>query len=187
MIWYLAHPWSNDPNQSFRNAIHWTFQLRLSGLNVFSPILHIHPYWKYLKNNEVVYFDYPVKNAQNLDNYKQNEDWLAWDLALLKAFMKGDGGLFEGLCGEDYEMDDSGVTILLSRTAFGLPNLLESLNDYYKDICEKDLQKFQAIKEKIWEDIWYSSGCRTEYEFAKAHHIRVLELEAFLEGREVDL
>jgi len=36
-------------------------------------------------------------------------------------------------------------------------------------------------------EIWISSGCEREYQAAKAWGIPVLELEAFLDGKEVEL
>ena len=69
MNYYLAHPWSNNPAQSFQNAVKWTRQLREMQLIVFSPILHTHPYWLELRDliNRGLY----------------QEDWLKWDLGIL--------------------------------------------------------------------------------------------------------
>ena len=78
MNYYLAHPWSNNPAQSFQNAVKWTRQLREMQLIVFSPILHTHPYWKELKA-EIEYTDVEKENNE----YIKKEDWLEWDLAIL--------------------------------------------------------------------------------------------------------
>ena len=66
-IYYLAHPYKEDPNKSFRKAQLWFFMLRQKGYNVFSPILHSHNYAKSLKNNFLV-FEYPPppKIAKNI-------------------------------------------------------------------------------------------------------------------------
>ena len=48
-ILYLALPWKNNPTRSFTNSVSWTCILRMTGNYVFSPILHTHPYWKFLK------------------------------------------------------------------------------------------------------------------------------------------
>ena len=76
MIYYLAHPWKSNPTRSFINAITWTQKLRNMGYYVFSPILHTHPYWEFLKS----------LNCVGDDKYLVEEDWLEWDLKILKEF-----------------------------------------------------------------------------------------------------
>ena len=76
MIYYLAHPWSNDPTQSFINAVSWTQKLRDIGYYVFSPILHSHPYWEFLKS----------LNSKNAEIYLEDEDFIEWNLQILKEF-----------------------------------------------------------------------------------------------------
>ena len=68
IIYYLAHPWASNPEQSFQNAITWTQHLRQKGYAVFSPILHTHPYWK------------EITKKYGCDT------WLAWDLTILDSF-----------------------------------------------------------------------------------------------------
>jgi len=146
MIYYLAHPWSNNPNQSFKNAAAWTMQLRTMGYYVFSPILHTHPYWKLLK-----------KVCDETAEYAKNEDWLDWDIKMIEGLMdKPSWGIVQKY--------NQGVTILMSNTAWGLVSTFD-------------------------EDpmLWFSKGCEKEYKFAKENDIRVLRLEEFLEGKEIEI
>lgn len=196
-ILYIAHPWTFNPEKSFINAVAWVYELRLRGLIVFSPILHTHPYWKHLKSIYV-------------DSYLKNEDWLDWDLKIIGGFMNGDGCKYNqrqckqfhlylggGKCygypdtccncnkgkyiNVEREKFDSGVIILLSNTAFEDESVtLQEMLEAFKEQC------FDGTSPE-WKDFWKSQGCRQEYEFAKSHHIRILELESFLEGKEVDL
>lgn len=184
MIYYLAHPYSGNPNESIKNAFFWMRKLRDKGYYSFSPVAHTHYYHEYWK-----------KGA--LPTY---EDYVDWDLQLLEALMKGDGKIIYqtyyvcAICQlpmrnckcVEWEPNpistkkiiqyDSTVTVLLSRTAYHKERF-----EFYK------LQDVSSQEYYTWNDCWGSDGCRQEYEFAKAHHIRVLELEAFLEGEEVAL
>jgi|GEM_PF-2581598 len=45
-IYYLSHPYTNNPEESFRFAVKWFKILREKNMNVFSPILHSHPFHK---------------------------------------------------------------------------------------------------------------------------------------------
>jgi len=146
MIYYLAHPWKNNPSLSFTNAVAWTQQLRSMGKVIFSPILHTHPYWLSLKN----------LSSKGDAEYLAHEEWLDWDLALMEGFLNHDDDYYINT-GEIIKYD-SGLTVLLSRTAYDMGM-----------------------------EHWYSSGCKEEYLWAKQHHVRVLELESFLQGVEVDL
>jgi len=128
--------------------------------------------------------------------------YVAWDLKILDALRAGDGyehtrdrceKFVSGdylahkcrttccACDEEHpklpwvdKKYDSRVVMLLSRTAF-----LRKLIPHPK--------ANEGFFPEEWEFEWNSSGCRREYEFAKEHHIRVLELEAFLEGIEIDI
>jgi len=185
MIYYLAHPYSGIEEASFRNACYWTNLLRQKGLCVFSPILHTHPY---------LYF-----GKANFDNGELDqiigEDWLEWDLQILGAMMDEEGFCqFKCLkCGSirDYQFEccgeimtsdyfDGGVTVLLSNTAYD-----QNRGDFSDVIGNGDPSQYPNDAHICIN--WLSDGCRREYEFAKAHHIRVLELEAFLEGTEIEL
>ena len=73
-IYYLAHPWATHPTQSFNNAVAWTHQLREMGYYVFSPILHTHPYWRQLTD-------------QNQLKYIGEEDWVEWDLKIMETMI----------------------------------------------------------------------------------------------------
>jgi len=126
MIYYLAHPWSNDPEESFKNAVKWTRQLREKGYYVFSPILHTHPYWKELKKtkNEKEIEEIKQPKAEILDipeiikgeiikkieekeieEYLKKENWLDWDLKFVKAFMNHDSKLICPKCEGKYNFE----------------------------------------------------------------------------------
>ena len=188
MIYYLAHPWKFHPNQSFTNAVNWTCQLRRKGLVVFSPILHTHPYWE------------RVMSERSLE-YIKNENWLEWDLALMEGMMNHDGTKESGKCSRcgrphPYKKNfwclycdgdvikipkksDSGITMLMSKTAFKS----DPENRLPKEIYEE----FFHLNIEDWQSFWHSQGCRQEYEFAKEHFIQIFELEAFLNGEEKEL
>jgi hypothetical protein len=59
MLWYLAHPYSNAPEENFKkvNALAWT--LVQKGINVYSPISHTHPIAIMAGKREVL-FDYDL-------------------------------------------------------------------------------------------------------------------------------
>jgi len=42
MLWYLVHPYSNDPDKNFKLANKRTLALLNAGYNVFSPITYSH-------------------------------------------------------------------------------------------------------------------------------------------------
>jgi len=159
MIYYLAHPYASNPDTSIKLAFEVCFDLEFRReLIVYSPIRETHFFHLNLLKLGLTPIDY-----------------LKRDLALIEGMMKGDGfrqykcekcgGIrdyqFE-CCGKIKTTDyyDSGITVLLSKTA-------------YSDAGEPRF--------------WHSSGCRQEYEFAKTHHIRILELESFLQGTEREL
>ena len=222
MIYYLAHPWTNNPTKSFENAVNWTQQLREKGLFIFSPILHTHPYWECL-NDEC---------DERTEQYIAKEDWLAWDLTLMDALMAGDGCDREWntdhcpKCGKQLQWKhtrheilkccdqryntfgewgegdwfvtdkydtklnqqtfyDSHLVVLLSETAIHDDNTTRA------KITEIGIEEFARLPMVTNNNgnliYWKSEGCRQEYEHAKAKHVRVLSLEAFLEGREVEL
>jgi len=90
-------------------------------------------------------------------------DFIQWDLALLEGWcVNKDYVAPYGICevGSELLIYQPKITILMSRTAYD---------------------------GKCYERNWHSKGCRREYEFAKEHHIRVLLLEDFVEGKEVEL
>jgi hypothetical protein len=168
---YIGHPWTYNPYKSFQNAVKWTRQLRQFGFFVFSPILHTHPYWKETKNWVCGFGGLPENcpkdsgecETTNCKYFGYKEDWLDWDLRIIKGFMKNDGGmyypLFQGEQMGRFKFD-SGIFIVLSKTAF--------THVYADNIQGRD---------------WHSKGCKTEYEFAKENFIQIFELESFLEGK----
>ena len=202
MIYYLAHPYSNDPLKSFKNAQRWTYILRRVGFYPFSPILHTHPYYDTMTDN-FGFNGVPVGTVEEFTNYMNTENFVDWDLKIIEGFMNHDGYIGATLsckiCNKTYKLDDnsqaipdcdckigghivdkiyydSGIILLLSNTAYFVDS--KDMDDIYKrDLHPSVLQK----------TVWKSDGCRLEYNFAKSHHIRVLELESFLEGKEVDL
>ena len=159
MRWYLAHPWAFNPDLSFQNAVKWTRQLREQGLLVFSPILHSHGYWRELTRQK----DYTA--------YLKDEDWLAWDLALMDGLANGDGRGENCVLKPKY---DTGVTVLLDEAACRAGEKPMIQTSIYED-------------ERFFKWLWLSDGCRREYEHAKKKSIRVLSLQAKLRGEEVDL
>jgi len=189
MIYYLAHPYSkfSDKEQPWEYAVAWVAQLRKMGLYVFSPILHTHCYSNHAKGIE-------------------DEKWLPWDLALIAVagFMKGDGGIIwkcnapdckshvgkfhhctlRGHSTHKHIKYDSGITVLLSKNAFKTPFFKQITKELLVELYEPDPTE-QFIE--ILDELWTSQGCRQEYEFAKKHHIRVLELESLLQGTEREL
>ena len=198
MIYYLAHPYSDNPKLSQGFAENYTMELIQKGFTVFSPILHTH------------HFEMSMRRKH--DNVKSKwdaPDYVAWDLKIIEGFMNHDGGKYitsqciyfheyhDNKCpgkgktccccdkGEfikiEKEKFDSGVIILLSNTAFSDEDCtLQEMLDAFKEQC------FDGTSPE-WKDFWNSQGCCQEYEFAKSHHIRILELESFLEGKEVEL
>lgn len=168
MIFYLTQPYSSNPLLSFELAKEWTAILREKGFYPFSPILHSHPFHEWYKKNRMI-----GSNCLYTDNFNKiaNETmkYIELDLALLKGWC-----VFReyvnpyGQCevGSELLPFQPNVIMLLSKTAFNKNWIFDT-------------------EHEITE--WYSEGCQKEYEFAKENHIRVLELEAFLKGKEVEL
>lgn len=130
--------------------------------------------------------------GEKIKQYLEKEDWLDWDLKIIKGFMNDDGGVRGSLFfNSPIEIIyDTGIFVLMSRTAF------------HKSVIQKNgklitigLEWEQYIKDPEnygfgdndfqggWNDLWESQGCRQEYEFAKKNYIQIFELEAFLKGR----
>jgi len=102
----------------------------------------------------------PILHTHCYDiNRKMNfkEDYLDWDLKIIEGFMDKPSW---GIM----QKYNQGVTILMSNTAWGLVSTFD-------------------------EDpmLWFSKGCEKEYKFAKENDIRVLRLEEFLEGKEIEI
>lgn len=93
--------------------------------------------------------------SSKIQTYLENEDWLEWDLDLLKGFMKNDGG-FKVYFSPKVSYD-SGIFMVLSNTAF-------------TDILDIKGQRRD----------WHSKGCEIEFNFAKQNHIQIFELQSFL-------
>jgi len=155
-------------------------------LDVFSPLHHSHSF------------------NEDLITKPPHEHWLIKDLKILEGFMNHDGYIGAALncktCNKTYVLNDigqavpdckckpihshvcdkiiydSGVIMLLPQTAFDT-----SLYDYNKILPNPKL--YEELKGEIWK----SDGCRIVYERCKEKHIRVLDLDAFLEGREDDI
>lgn len=174
-IYYISNPYRGNEEGSWVQAARATTELRKRGLIVFSPVMHTHNY---------------DERGFSLEN----EDWLAWDLALMEGMLQGDGGKYR--IGEYCPIHQDNV-------------LLNATQGWWCDICKKIISESQI---KYEYELHYDSrlvvllsrtaytnfempagmsfdshGCKTEYEWAKQHHVRVLVLEDFLEGREVDL
>lgn len=185
VIYYLGHPYSDNPEKSFRKAQKWTYILRKKGLPVFSPILHTHPYYDTMSDNFGM-FGEPIGTVEECTDYLNTEDFVDWDIKIMEGFMNWDGVRLGK--GESFyypnskETWDSGIIMLLSDTAF-VDDLTDSIDFYYKLYKDNQIN----INKNQWKEIWESQGCRKEYEFAKSRNIRVLELESFLEGKEVEL
>jgi len=83
-IYYLAHPYASDPLQSFKNAVHWTVQLRRMGFFVFSPICHTHPFDKVVEKEmteQLPDADLLLARMEFLEMI----DYYKWDIAILEA------------------------------------------------------------------------------------------------------
>ena len=71
MIYYLAQPYSKDPEKSFTRAIVYTNAIISTGKFVFSPVLHTHNYHKWL-------VDEGINNPVDL--------YYKWDLVIMAEF-----------------------------------------------------------------------------------------------------
>lgn len=170
MIYYLAQPYSADPQQAYINALGWVNRLRQLGKIIFSPILHTHTYHHYWSN---------YGDSAEMDQVL-SEDYVAWDLKLLDALRHG-RTMAHGN-NEWHEIGyDLGVTVLLSQTAYICKNKWGGIKLAYR------AWKEDVVDELIWASFWNSDGCRREYEYAKTNHIRVLDLDAYLQGREQEV
>lgn len=182
-IYYLAHPYSDDPEKSIKKAFYWTRQLRDKGLAVFSPVMHTHYYHVYFKNG-------------GMPTY---EDYVAWDLAIFEKMLGGKRAYCKecdlhfsektySICPSclgdldvEWEKYDSNVVMLLSETAIKAP-FHSCLNWCYEAYIKGNtLCDAYESNEITWEKIWNSPGCRQEYERAKQKFVRILCLEVVLE------
>jgi hypothetical protein len=151
VIYYLAQKYSGSEEQAFRDACLWVSELRAKKAVVFSPILHTHPY------------------DINTPLAHENEDYVAWDLAICEGFLKP-------------------VTYSsYANVAKNLPDFNEGLTMLFAASCFNNQFDENGIMmdDEQWE--WASKGAKTEYNWAKKHHVRCLLLEPFLEGKEVEI
>ena len=108
MKFYLAQPWTYNPDESFGKAVEWVFQLRSKGFYVFSPILHTHSYWKELSNY----------GKEKYHNYLNKENWLTWDLEFMEGLMKGRREAIINSVHREFGFD-TGITVLMDSSAIG--------------------------------------------------------------------
>ena len=180
-IYYLSNPYRGNEEGSWIQAARAMTKLRERGLTVFSPIMHTHHY-------DVEGFSNPA------------EDWLAWDLALMDGMMKSDGcWQYVACCDHAPNNDkigarcpicrslldiiphyDSQLVMLLSKIAY-VDDLTMPLIEYY------NLWQSHQINDVQWKALWKSTGCCLEYQRAKAKFVRVMVLEDFENGVEMDL
>lgn len=174
IVYYLAQAYTNHEQLSFFEAIRDSGKLRKRGHTVFSHIMHNHQYSIeiYQKDNGIL--DAPDK-----------EDYLQWDLALCEGWLQHDSthemeriectniGKSQSECSKYKDCPecpvnyDSGLVMLFAPSCFN--------NQYDENGALKD--------DEQWE--WASKGAKREYDWAKAHHVKCLLLEPFLEGKEV--
>ena len=209
-IYYLALPYSSNPKLSQGMSENYTNRLIELGHIMFSPVMHTHTFdinmQKKHKNVNQPWLppDYVAWDLKIMEGFMKEDGGCEHNCPVCgKKLYSWNGGKniiyrcmstgpsqYEWNGPKFVENDhgewnwktvprkgfDSGVILLLSNTAYFVDS--EQMDDLYK----RDFAL--SIRQKT---IWNSEGCRKEYEFAKSHHIRVLELEAFLEGKEVDL
>lgn len=171
-IFYLAHPYSNNPECNYQSVCFYMDQLLLKGLTVFSPIHHTHHY------------DLHAKACLTEEAY-QKINYIEWDLKLITGFMKWDGHQeFKHYMSDQIwqsQKYDSGIILLLHKSAYE-----ENMGDFETVIGEGgDPTIYPNPNRKCIN--WLSEGCRQEYNFAKKHHIRVLDLDAFINKKEIEL
>jgi hypothetical protein len=179
-IYYIAHPYSDNPEQSWNNACEWTSYLRNKGYILFSPILHTHPFHEHV-----------MKVCQYSSKFLNKKfKYVEWDLDILNALMAGDGCVtyYCQDCGHSNVSDQDPLTICELCHQTMPPSyhydsklvVLLSKNAYEMTFVTGDINNWVISK-------WLSTGCEKEYEFAKKHYIQILELEAFLAGVETEL
>jgi hypothetical protein len=190
MIYYLAQAYSGQEDAAFFAAIKWTAQLRLLNCYVFSPIMHNHQFHREIYCNA------------RMEYINPDEDYVAWDLALLEAMclplhdvcdhvqdVQSDGiinceiyqkrvvMLFAPTCFH-YEYDRSQATYKMKD---GTDKIIKN-TDLPEDIFNSNIKDGPFYDKML---IWDSKGAQREYEFAQDHHIKCLLLEPFLAGKEV--
>jgi hypothetical protein len=177
MILYLAQAYSIDPAKAFQNAAQWTKSLRKMGFFVFSPILHTHPYHSLLKNSD---WDYTAE-----------EDYVAWDLAIVDAMclpIPKCGAIEAGYsqCCHDQCIDCNFRSRITEhwkclRDAWVQPNVAM----VFADDCLSKGYMLDPMSQGDWDKNWFvndkkSKGAKMEYDFAVKHHIRCLRLTELL-------
>jgi hypothetical protein len=156
-IYYLSHPYSliKDKDLMMFHLSQMRETLESKGLTVFSPLCHTHDYSKLIKK-------------------KSHEYWIKQDLSLIQGIMNHDGWIPTKSVTDTHIYYDSGIIMLISKTAF-----TRELVPHPK--------AHEGFFAEEWMFNWKSEGCRIEYEFAQKNHIQIFELESFLEEREVVL
>lgn len=92
-IYYLAQKYTGMANEAFQIACETVKKLREMKLTVFSPILHSHPYHRYLIKKYTI----------------TRENYIKWDLEFCEGFLNKDG--------HDFEYD-SGLVMLFHKSAY---------------------------------------------------------------------
>jgi len=139
--------------------------------------------------------------------YRKDEDYVAWDLALCDGWLKQDATFgIKGFCKETFPREcrqwdrddpkcweecmgrterrfDSGLTLLFAPSCFSTWDKLWDNEDFM--YCDR-FAYTDASEQDHW---WISKGAKIEYDWAKAkaHHVRCLLLEPFLQGNEVEI
>lgn len=210
-VYYLSHPYTGNPKESFQNAVDWTGLLRAKyEVVVFSPILHTHQFHLESCKRLKAVDKFGASNKVIDEEINHRMDYICWDLALLKALMAGDG------CNETYwcpkhggsythnnEMRcdwleekecritltveppkfDSGVVLLLDEGAIEVVcNTCQAgYNLSDKEMCNP----YECTHGCRWR--WLSDGCRQDYEFCKdpKNCIRTCSLQHFINTGEL--
>ena len=177
MIYYLAQAYSNNPTEAHKNAVWWTYQLRLRNLAVLSPILHTHPYHVEVSTHPMDQVD-PMMEWEQLKAdqkaYLKREDYVQWDLAICAAMLVPEiRGISNGKVIVVPEVQPN-LTMLFAPTCFTFDA------EYFRN-CD-DIHDTLTF-----ESSWASKGAKAEYEFAKKKNVKCLLLTEFFAGREVAL
>jgi hypothetical protein len=145
------------------------------------------------------------------------EYWLKLDLGFIADFMKGDAHMAYVECCKNcdtpHKLDgyyqsvpnceckttswivqrqiyDSGITILMSKIAYEDQYLCLHCNIPLTDIKKEEGYCVACTSNELLNiphREWRSKGCEIEYNYAKKNHIQVLDLDSFLERREVEV
>lgn len=114
--------------------------------------------WQY-HSNDIFHCKCGITNNRKIINYDSgivilmDENAIKWPCKQIKAL------------NEAYNLQKWGVKLSVVETNFTPSSHLE-----YK-------QSETIVKNYEWKELWNSTGCKIEYEYAKGHYIRILSLQ----------